>query len=167
MATKKASTISQKEEDKVEIVKKVVGELLELMGLNFKADVYKDSENEAIRVDIDAKEEAGILIGNRGKTLQSIQSLVGIILKRRTSSWTRVILNVSDWREKEESRLNKLALQVAERVKETGRPQQLYNLTSSQRRIIHLALSSDPDVVTESVGEGRDRYLIVSPKKTR
>ncbi len=151
--------------DKATLVKDLAEELLSLMSLKSTVSVYEDKENEAIRIDIDAGGEAGLIIGNRGKTLQAIQSLLGIILKRRTQVWTRVIVNVSDWREKEEERLNKLALQVAQRAKETGEPQQLYNLTSSQRRIIHLTLSGDSEVKTESVGEGIDRCLVISSNK--
>ncbi|OGM03892.1 hypothetical protein A2715_03805 [Candidatus Woesebacteria bacterium RIFCSPHIGHO2_01_FULL_39_32] len=151
--------------DKTTVVKSIIDELLTLMGLKAQASVYEDTENEAIRIDIDAKDEAGLLIGNRGRTLQSIQSLIGIMARNKLNEWVRIIVNISDWREKEEERLKKLATQVAERAKDTGEPQHLYNLSSAQRRIIHLTLSEDSEINTESVGEGKDRYLIVSSKK--
>ena len=74
-------------------------------------------------------------------------------------------MNVADWREKEQGRLQNLAEITAERVKETGESQSLYNLTSAQRRIVHLELSKNKNVETESLGEGKDRYLIVNLKK--
>src|SRR4030042_3528845 len=92
---KKAKTVKN---DKLGVVKNFAEELLSLMALKSKISVYEDKENEAIKIDIDAGDEAGLIIGNRGKTLQAIQSLLGIILKRRTDEWTRVIVNVSDWR---------------------------------------------------------------------
>jgi spoIIIJ-associated protein len=166
MPAKKITKTKKKDNpSKVDLVKETTDKTLELMGMKAKASVSEDSENEAIRVEIDAKDEAGLLIGNRGRTLQSIQLLVGIIVRNKMGDWVRVIVNVSDWREKEEERLKKLALQVAERAKETGDPQNLYNLSSSQRRIIHLALSDDSLISTESVGEGKDRCLVISSRK--
>jgi len=67
-------------------------------------------------------------------------------------------------REKEKERLEQLALRTAERVKETGRQESLYNLSSSQRRIVHLTLAGQSEVKTESIGEGKDRYLVIKPQ---
>ena len=114
-------------------------------------------------VDIDAKEETGLLIGRRGETLNSIQTILGIMARQKTGEWARIIVNVGDWREKQESHLKELADQAALRAKETGQPQPIYNLSASQRRVIHLALAEDPEVETISEGEGEERYLIVKP----
>ena len=60
-----------------------------------------------------------------------------------------------------------MADQISQRVVETGQPQPIYNLTPTQRRIVHLALSESKDVETESTGEGEERYLLVKPKKNK
>ncbi len=150
---------------KVVLIEELVNELLHLMGVEAKAKVSEDKENEAFRVDIETSEEVGLLIGHHGETLNSIQTILGMIIRQKTGEWTRIIVNVGDWREKQEEYLKHLADQTASRVKETGQEQALYNLTPGQRRIIHLTLSSDSDLETESVGEGKDRYLIVRLKK--
>jgi len=72
---------------------------------------------------------------------------------------------VGDWRERQEEQLVKMASEVAERAKQTGEPQPLYNLTPAQRRVVHLELEKDSEVTTESTGEGNERYLVVKPKK--
>ncbi len=64
---------------------------------------------------------------------------------------------------KNEDYLNNLAEQTAQRAKETNEPQNLYNLNSAQRRIIHMCLSEDKETETESLGEGQERYLVVKP----
>jgi spoIIIJ-associated protein len=150
---------------KIKVVEELANELLNLMGTKAKAKVSEDKENEAIKVDIGASEEMGLLIGHHGETLSSFQTLLGMILRQKTGEWTRVIVNVGDWREKQEDYLRRLAEQTAQRVKETSQEQALYNLSPSQRRIIHIALSSDPDLETESLGEGKERYLVIRLRK--
>jgi len=164
MATKTTKTEKEKE-SAVKLVKELVEQLLTLMGSRAKPAVKEDKENDALVVDIQTEEEAGLLIGNRGRTLSHIQTVLGMMVRQKTGSWKRIIVNVADWREREERRLNELALQTAERVKVTGEPQPLYNLTPSQRRVIHLALAGNSEIQTESHGEGGERYLLVSPKK--
>ena len=97
--------------------------------------------------------------------LNSIQIILGMMYRQKTGEWKRILVNVADWREKEQVRLENLAEVTAQRVIETGEPQSLYNLTSAQRRIVHLTLSENKRIETESLGEGKDRYLIVNPKK--
>jgi spoIIIJ-associated protein len=88
-----------------------------------------------------------------------------MIYRQENGEWKRISVNVGDWREKQEEYLSEMAKVTAERAKQTGEPQNLYNLSPSQRRIIHIALSEDKEIETESVGEGEERYLVVKPKK--
>ena len=115
-------------------------------------------------VDVKTEDEAGLLIGRQGETLMAIQTILGMMVRKGLGEWVRIVVNVGDWREKQESYLKEMALQTAARAKETGEPQYLYNLTSNQRRIIHLTLSEDGEVETESQGEDKERYLIIRKK---
>jgi spoIIIJ-associated protein len=152
-------------ENKVKILQKLSDELLSQMSTKAKAEASYDKDNEIFTVDIDAGDETGLLIGKKGETLLAIQTVLGFLFKQKTGEWNRVLINVGDYREKEESYLNDLAATTAQRAKETGEPQNLYNLKPWQRRVIHLALSEDKDIMTESEGEGEDRFLIIKPKK--
>ncbi len=143
---------------------KLTQELLELMATGSKAVVSFDKDNDAYIVTIEAGNETGLLIGKRGETLASIQTLLGVLLKQKTGEWYRVVVNVGDYREKEEDYLRNLGISAANRAKETGEAQSLYNLNPAQRRIIHMVLAEDPSVTTESLGEGNERYLIVKVK---
>lgn len=149
----------------IEILNKLTGELLDLMSAPSKIDVSFDKENEVYVVNIEAGDMTGLLIGKKGETLGSIQMILGILFKQKVGEWNRVVVNVGDYREKEEDYLKNLAISAASRAKETGEPQSLYNLKPWQRRIIHLALSEDKEIETESQGEGEERYLIVKSKK--
>lgn len=150
-------------EDKVKILQEITQELFNLMGVQVTLEVFHDKENEAFVVNVDAGEATGLLIGRKGETLTSIQTILGIMLKTKTDEWVRVLVNVGNYREKEEEYLKNLAQTSAARAKETGQPQMLYNLNSHQRRVIHMYLSEDSSVKTESQGEGNDRYLVVTP----
>lgn len=151
--------------DLTKVVQKEADELLSLMGTKAKTEVSYDSENESFVVDVATDEETGLLIGRHGETLNSLQVVLGMVVRQETGEWKRVLVNVGDWREKQEEYLTQMAKTTAERAKTTGELQPLYNLTPAQRRVIHLALSEDPEIETESQGEGEERFLIVKPKK--
>jgi len=147
-------------------LKKLTSELLSLMGTKADATVSYDKANGCYLVDIDGGDETGLLIGKKGETLLSLQTILGILLKQKTGEWERVTVNVGDYLEKEEEYLKNLAQSAAARAKETGEPQSLYNLKPNQRRIIHLSLSEDKGITTESLGEGEERYLVVKAVKS-
>jgi len=156
MATKK---------DNAKTLEEITNKLLSLMGTNAEAKVSEDKENEAMLVNIDPKDEAGLIIGRHGETLLSLQTLLNMIYKSKVGEWTRVVVNVGDWREKQEEHLKELAETTAQRARETGEEQFLYNLKPGQRRVIHMELSKEKDIETASEGEEPERYLIVRLKK--
>lgn len=136
--------------------------LLSLMGVNAKLEL--NTKEDGLMVNIDAGEESGLLIGNRGRTLQSLQHILSMMINKDKKAWRRITVDIASWREKEEERLAELAKQTAERVRTSGTPQNLYNLSSEQRRIVHMTLSEEKDILTESQGEGKDRCLVVTSK---
>lgn len=155
-----------KETTNLKIAEELAKELLVNMGSKAKVEAVEDKDNEALVINIKTEEETGLLIGHHGETLLAIQSAIGMMLRQKTGEWARVVVNVGDWREKQDEHLRVLAKEAAERAKETGNPQPIYNLTAAQRRIVHMELTGDKEVVTESTGEGDDRYLVISPKKS-
>jgi spoIIIJ-associated protein len=171
MAAKKTKTKKEDKDkktplkDKVSLVQKLADRLLELMGTKAKAVVSEDKKNEAIKVDIETDTETGLLIGRHGETLDALQVILGMMVFQESKEWARIIVNVGDWREKQEDQLKSLALQAAERARETGEPQTLFNLNASQRRIVHMVLTEEEDIETESSGEGKERYLVIKQKK--
>jgi spoIIIJ-associated protein len=146
----------------VEEIKEIASELFELLGL--KVDFKVKEEEDVVYLDIEAPEATGLLIGRHGETLNAIQSFLAMAIKQSTGEWVRVVVNIGDWRQKQEEQLVKLADQAAARATETGQPQYLYNLNATQRRMVHLALAENKSVETQSEGEGNERYLVVKPK---
>ena len=120
-------------------------------------------ETGAFRVNI-STEETGLLIGHHGKTLESLQLILGIIISKKLGRWVKAYVNIGDYREKREEALMHIAQRAAERALALGRPVELSRLSPAERRIIHLTLSGDERIETESVGEGDGRVLLVKPK---
>lgn len=146
-----------------EKIKKIAEELLNLAGVSSQIDII-DLGDKTYQININAEDETGLLIGFRGENINSIQTVVSLILKGQTGEWYRIIVNVGDYREKQEDKLKDLAAQAADRAVETKEPQPIYNLNASQRRIVHMFLSDRKDIVTESEGVEPERYLVVKVK---
>jgi spoIIIJ-associated protein len=108
----------------------------------------------------------GILIGYHGETLSALQTIMGLMINRDVASDEdgeryKVLVNIGDYRERQRESLEALARRTAERVRFTRKPMQLPAMSSYDRRIVHLALEHEQDIVSESEGEGRDRRLVV------
>jgi spoIIIJ-associated protein len=89
---------------------------------------------------------------------------VNLMLSRRMGEWTRVLVDVEDYRGRRERQLRELAARAAERVVETGKMVQFEPMPALERRWLHLALRDDPNVTTQSIGEEPDRRVVVLPR---
>jgi spoIIIJ-associated protein len=144
----------------------MVEQLLQLMEVEGHVSLEADG-SQVVQVQIDGA-ELGILIGYHGETLAALQSLLSLMINRSVGSDDesryKVLVNVGDYRERQEESLQALARRSAERVRFTKKPLPLPYLSAYDRRIVHMALQQEPDVVGESEGEGRDRRLVVKLK---
>ena len=76
-----------------------------------------------------------------------------------------ILVNVNDYREKQKERLESMAREYAENTKSTGNESYVRNLSSYERKLIHEYITANyPELTTSSVGEGRERYLVISVK---
>lgn len=164
MPAKAKKKIKKEKVDDKLVLREILEKVFQLLGVDTSFEIREDKDQDALMVDVQASESAGIIIGNRGRNLNAIQMVAGIIFRKKTGDWKRIIIDVGKWREKEELRLKELATKTAERVRETKEPSPIYNLSPAQRRIVHLTLSEEKDIKTESVGEEEERYLVVSLK---
>lgn len=147
----------------LDLIKKLAEELFNLAGVNVNV-LVEETEEGTYEVNLETPDETGLLIGFRGENINSIQTVLGIMVKGNTGEWVRIIVNVGDYRQKQEQKLEELANQSADRAIETKEPQPIYNLTAGQRRTIHMFLSKREDVITESEGVEPERYLVVKSK---
>jgi spoIIIJ-associated protein len=115
-------------------------------------------------LDIDG-EDLGLLIGRRGQTLASLQYLLNLICAKKIGKRVAFGVDVDGYRRRREESLVSLAHRTASRVRSTGRSVTLEPMPPSERRIIHLALADNPDIVTVSIGEGEERKVAVTPSR--
>jgi len=110
---------------------------------------------------------AGILIGKKGQTLDAIQSLVEKIVNKHNphNDKIRVQVDVEGYLETRKANLEKLAERLADKSKRIRKPIALGQMSASDRRIVHRALKSDPDIRTKSRGDGYMRKLVIIPQK--
>lgn len=142
-------------------IKQIAEEVLDRLEISGSVSVDTD-ESGAYRVHIET-EETGLLIGFHGRALESFQMILSMIASRKLGKWERIYVNVGDYREKREEALMYMAQRAAERALSTGRPVELTRLSAAERRVVHLTLSGDERVKTESFGEGLNRKLLISP----
>lgn len=148
-------------------IENITKNLLNKMGFDsIKIEIEVD-EDERIQINIQVSpEESGLLIGYRGETISALQMILGQLIKSKLSSWKKIIVNIGDYREKRREALKLMAQNSAKRARELNSSVTLPYLNASERRIIHLILSSDKDIETHSEGEGRQRRLVISVKNS-
>jgi spoIIIJ-associated protein len=145
--------------------KVILEKLLDLMGFDVAVTV---ESGETSRLNVtgegDEREALGALIGRKGERLSALQHLVNLMLSREIGSWTRVLVDVEDYRGRRERQLREIAERAAQRVVETGKMLQLEPMPALERRWVHLALRNHADVATQSIGEEPNRRIVVVPR---
>ena len=142
-----------------------VGRILEAAGVNVSRTLRSANDPESGGPIIDLSgEDSGLLIGRRGQTLQALQFLVNLIVRKQFEG-VRVVLDVENYRQRRENQLKDMATKVAERVAQTNRSITLEPMPPADRRIIHTSLTDHPGVSTESTGEGEGRKVTILPKR--
>lgn len=157
----------KKEEEEIVIPKESVDDakyfisgMLDRIGLKHELNV-KLGRNE-IKIVISG-EKMGLLIGNHGKTLDSIQFLANLYVNRHKKNYIKVSIDTENYRKKREETLANLARSLARTVVKTKKATTLEPMSANQRRIIHLTLQNNPRVKTYSVGEEPRRRVVVAP----
>jgi spoIIIJ-associated protein len=143
----------------------ILEELMRLMDLDVRVEVESgDTSRLNVVGEGDAKDALGALIGRKGERLSALQHLVNLMLSKKMGDWTRVLVDVEDYRGRRERQLRDLATRAAERVVETGKMLQLEAMPALERRWVHIALRDNPNVATQSIGEEPNRRIVVLPR---
>lgn len=147
----------------LEAGKEILEQLVEMMGYKANVEVTTGATAKitVYGADEGEKEALGALIGRKGERLSALQHLVNLMLSRKMGTWTRVLVDVEDYRGRRERQLVEVATRAAERVSETGQMLQLEPMSALERRWIHLALRDVDGVTTQSIGEEPMRRVVV------
>ena len=129
--------------------------------LEYKTNI--DLENGFLKIDING-DDSKTLIGYRGEVLNSLQVILNSIANKDAKSKVRIVLNISNYREKREKSLEELADKISKTVYKTGKSITLEPMMAYERKIIHNRLQSSDKVKTYSVGEEPYRKVVITKK---
>jgi spoIIIJ-associated protein len=147
-----------------QIGQEVLENLLKYITDSYEIQIDHDEEGLIFHV---SSSDSAVIIGKRGQNLEAMQYIVDKIVNKHSLERTRVLIDVEGYLEKRRENLEKMAIRMSEKVKKTGKPSTISQMSSQDRRIVHLALKDNKSVRTQSMGEGYYRRLVIFPRKGR
>lgn len=144
-----------------EYIKKTIKSLLKDMGFDVDIEVTMNNDTPTYRL---YSTNDALLIGKDGKNLKALTTVVNAIVTKNISSNYRFLIDVSDYKEKNDRRIERLAKNIAREVKATKVEVKMDSMNSYQRRLVHNILNNNKYVYTESVGEEPNRSVVIKPR---
>ena len=142
-------------------IKEFLCNVLSKMGLDCQVELSEQEDTVLLNI---VGADASVAIGYRGETLDALQYLCSLMLNGKDSDFKRVTLDADgSYRAKREKTLQKLATNLEQKVKRTGREVNLEPMNPYERRIIHTTLQNSKYVTTQSEGQGSSRHVVISP----
>jgi spoIIIJ-associated protein len=151
-------------EETIQYAKKYLEDLLSFFGLN--TDVHATSDDDVVQLNVPSTHLNGFLIGQRGENMRSLQYLTSTALKNNNYANTRVNVDIADYKRQRAERLKEKAEDWMKEVRDNNKPMDLEPMNAADRRIIH-KLAAEYSLTSESVGEGRDRHIVLKPGDTK
>lgn len=155
--------VSDEELDKIaDISIETVREIAQFFELGeIEVSEFEGDEGELI-LDLDG-EDLSVLIGRHGSTIQSFQQMVSLITSIKLGYKYPVTIDIHGYKSRQKNKLEDLAYKMANKALNQNRKVNLRPMSPYDRRIIHMVLSDEQDVETYSVGEGKDRHVVIKP----
>ena len=150
-----------KKEDILEYIKELIRNITKMMNLTFNMEVKKRDDNVIISLYSDNN---AILIGKDARTLSALTTIIKQAIYNQTGSYYNFVLDVSEYKEKQQFFIEKAAKKTAKEVAKTKVAAKLEPMNSYERRIVHSALTNFKGVYTESEGVEPHRYVVIKPK---
>ena len=145
----------------------LLGGILERMGIEATIELKEEDDRLVLDVQCASEDDVQLVIGRRGQVVDALQHLVSkMLVKHRPEGAERgkpVVVDAGGYRAKHVERLGGLAMRMADKAKESGKPVDLSPMSAFDRRIVHMALAEIEGVKTESEGEGDLRHIVVIP----
>ena len=153
-----------------ENLKEVIENILEHLGVKTTGIEVSETEKDLYQVNIKS-EEASLLIGHRGENIQALQHLTKVLAweKNKNENQFHVVLDIDDYRKRQEENVISMAEKKVDYLRRTKRPQILPAMSPYFRRKVHLHLmgSGFDDVETISKGDGEERHIVIQLKSSR
>jgi spoIIIJ-associated protein len=156
-----AATVSDEAGQAAE-ARALVARVVSTLGVDAEVDARE--EQDAIVVTCSGP-DVGLLIGRHGQTIDAIQYLLNAVGWRAHGDERKeVVVDAAGYRARRKATLEALALRVAERVRDSGEPEDLEPMTAIERKVVHLRLKDVTGVGTASEGTEPNRYVVVVPE---
>ena len=147
-------------EELLEEIRALVSSILDAMGFEARVEVY--DAGGFIAADV-APDNTALFIGQKGETIDALQYLVNVSAFRERPFFKRIVLDAEGYRQRRVEAIQGMAHRTARRAVRERRTVEMPPMNSSERRVVHLFLSDNPGVTTESEGSGDNRRVKVSP----
>ncbi|MFA5830171.1 MAG: R3H domain-containing nucleic acid-binding protein [Candidatus Gracilibacteria bacterium] len=143
------------------LIQETLQELLEKLSTPFRKIRIEKRDENTYRVNIES-EEPSLLIGHHGENIGALQSILKSLIWSKQDGEFNIILDIDDYRKRQEENVIKLAERKVDMVRKTNQPQPLPAMSPYFRRVVHLHLAAKfPDIVSESAGEGDFRHITI------
>lgn len=137
-----------------------VEDILKEFGLkDFKIEISEGKNSAELTI---SGERISPIIGRRGRLLDNIQYLAGLVANSGERDYFRLTINAGDYRSRREKTLESLAEKIAMKALRTGKALNLEPMSPYERRVIHLKVESIDGVKSWSEGEGKERHIVIS-----
>ena len=161
------SEADMSEDEVLNITRETVIELLQRMRVNAQVTAHHGEVDDKrgripVHLDIHGK-DLSILIGRQAETLNALQYITSLIVGKELGRAITVVVDVEGYRARREQQVRQLARKMAEQAVKTGRRQVLEPMPANERRFVHIELRKNPEVTTESIGEGSRRKVTIIP----
>ena len=147
-------------EEEGDIAADYLEELLDIFDLDGDIDI--DVRQGRAYLEISADDNSNLRLISEPETVEALQELTRLAVQVKTTSFSRLILDVGGSRQARVDELTKLVNKVVAKVKETGVASPLKPMSSYERKVVH-DLVSEAGCISESEGEGKDRHIVVKP----
>jgi spoIIIJ-associated protein len=138
-----------------------VQNVVDAMGTGLTATI--EETPEATRINLEG-EDGGVFVRRGGEGLQALQHIVATTFRRQLGDDNRIVIDCNNFRRDKDAELRQMARFIADKVRDTGMPQEMGPLNPYERRIVHMAIAEDPRVTSESIGDAFMKTVIISSK---
>ena len=146
-------------DESIRFATKYLEDLLSFFGINVA--VFSTLDDEVIQLSVPSTSMNSLLIGRNADNLRALQYIVSMALAARDAEYTRVNVDIADYKRQRADRIAERAEGWIKKVRATGEPMSL-DLNAADRRVVHKLAEDYSDISTHSEGEGRERKLIIS-----
>ncbi len=145
-------------------VRQFVADVTAAMGLEVTV-VAERLDDGGLRVDVQG-EDGTTLLHRKGEALDALQHIVNTAFRHEGDS-QRIVVDCQNFRRGKDLELQQMAKFLIDKVKSTKIPQELGPLNSYARRVVHMEVANDPEVTSESQGDGQMKTVIIAPRSAR